>query len=572
MSGTSRSEFRFSIAGLKVDETGAVLAFVTLVAVCCLVFLVGLGDTGLWDVDEGMHAAMGKNMLLSGDWVTPVFNGEPFFDKPVMFNWLVAISFWLFGFTDFAARLPAALMGIGCVLLTYGIGRRLFGLAAGFFAALALATSLEFLILSRMVIYDVPFTFFTTLSLYFLCDALFGSRRSTAFIGFHVSVALAILTKGPLGFVIPWLAVCSYLLWQRDLGRLREFRLANGALIITAIVAPWYVMMESANPGFIKYFIVKQHIANMFGHVGEIGARHPQPVYYYVPVLLLGFFPWSSFLPGAVYSAWKRRSSRDDEPLAFLLILLVSAFVFFSIASSKLVTYILPLFPPAALLLGRYVTDRREVEQNRWTQLLTGLAVSTLVALMLTIWAVSHDAPIQLHEQSGLVWHDVETISVVLTSTMVAALLFAWRGATTSAAAVTATAAPMLMLLAYVLVAPDIYPFRSSAQIGAAYDALLPPREKLVFSEKVFDAAVYYTGRDAQVLDGRAELDGYLRHDERVYLLARRDSGVLVDCRPVLAYVVYEFGNKVIVSNKSDNPKGNERPRLPELECLASGK
>lgn len=562
----------FSTKNLNADVGNSVPVFALLAAICVVILLFRLGYPGLWDIDEGMHAAIAKSMVLSGDWVTPMFNGEPFYDKPAMFNWLVAASFSVFGFTDFAARLPAAVLGIGCVFLTYGIGRRFFGTAVGFLAGMILATSLEFMILSRMVIYDVPFAFFTTLSLYFLCDALFGSQRKTAFLAFHVSVAFAILTKGPLGFVIPWLAIGIYLLWQRDLGRLREFRLMSGALIIAVIVAPWYVLMELANPGYLQYFIVQQHFANALGSFGDMIARHPQPVYFYVPAILLGFFPWSFLLPGAMHNAWTRRGSRDDKPLVFLLIWFVAAFVLFSFARSKLVAYLLPLFPAAALLLGRFIADISDASRHGRTQLMAALGVPALIVLLLAVWVVTGDAPSQLREQTGFAWRDVEAIMVILTVAMVAAFSFAWRDAKTLAVAVTATATPLLLLLVYSMVAPDIHPFRSSVQMAAAYDRLLPPGEKMVFSDKVFDTAIYYTGRDAQVLHGRDELHDYLQHDGRVYVLARRDSGSLVDCTAGFAYVVYELGNKVILSNHANDPEGDDRPPLPAFDCLAYNK
>ena len=122
-----------------------------LVLLCLALFFLRLGGFALWDIDEGMHASTSKIMVQSGDWLAPVYNGEPFYDKPPLYNWFVALSFLVFGFTEFAARLPSALLGLGTVLLTYRFGRRMLGAEAAFLGAAVLATSLEFVVLSRIL-------------------------------------------------------------------------------------------------------------------------------------------------------------------------------------------------------------------------------------------------------------------------------------------------------------------------------------------------------------------------------------------------------------------------------------
>src|SRR5512139_1807509 len=126
-----------------------------LVVLCLILFFFRLGERPLWDIDEGMHASTSKDMVLSGDWITPTFNGQNFYDKPVLHTWFVAISFLVFGFTEFAARLPAAILGLAGVFITYLLGRKMFGPSVGFLAGVALATNPEYIILSRSVIHDI---------------------------------------------------------------------------------------------------------------------------------------------------------------------------------------------------------------------------------------------------------------------------------------------------------------------------------------------------------------------------------------------------------------------------------
>ena len=160
------------------NSTTGQLVFLTVL--CASLYLFDLGGRDLWDIDEGMHAVIAQNMLVTGDWVTPVFNGEAFLDKPPLFNWLTALSFLVFGATEFAARLPAALAGLGTVLVTYGLARRLYGKATGLVAGIVLATSLEMIIVSRIVQYDVPFILFTTLALYFYARSTYDPENSRA--------------------------------------------------------------------------------------------------------------------------------------------------------------------------------------------------------------------------------------------------------------------------------------------------------------------------------------------------------------------------------------------------------
>jgi 4-amino-4-deoxy-L-arabinose transferase-like glycosyltransferase len=134
-----------------------------LVVLCLVLFFFHLGARPLWDTDEGMHASTSKGMVLSGDWITPTFNGENFYDKPVLHNWFVSISFLIFGFTEFAARLPAAILGLGGVILTYLLGRRMFSPVAGFLSGAILATNVEYAMLSRTVVHDISLCIFVTL-------------------------------------------------------------------------------------------------------------------------------------------------------------------------------------------------------------------------------------------------------------------------------------------------------------------------------------------------------------------------------------------------------------------------
>jgi 4-amino-4-deoxy-L-arabinose transferase-like glycosyltransferase len=342
-----------------------------LLALSGLLFFAGLGDMGLTDRDEGRNAEAGREMFASGDLVTPTFNGELRVAKPVFVYWLMTLSYHVLGVNEFAARTPSALFGVALILMHFLFLSRLRGPAAGFAGALMLLLNIEMLALGRMAITDSVLIFFTTLSLYGFWLGLHepGAGRHWMW-GFYVGMAIATLTKGPVGFLVPLLAAGLYLtaarrwtiFWQRG------FPIA-GTAVLLLLAAPWYIAMfvihGDAYGSQAKVHTVGRFLAPMEGH----GAG----VWFYLPVLLLGFFPWSLFLPAAfyrTYTSWRDRHrpartsviSPDSLDMArsgnelewFAALWIVGTFVFFTLSSTRLPHYIGPLFPAAALLASLY--------------------------------------------------------------------------------------------------------------------------------------------------------------------------------------------------------------------------
>jgi len=528
-----------------------------LVAISLLLLFVGLGDRPLWDVDEGMNAVIAKNMVNSGDWIMPVFNGEPFMDKPPLVNWLGAATFSLLGFSEFAARLPSAMLGLGCILLTYFLGCKLHSRITGFISAVILATSLEFIIVSRIVEYDIPFTFLTTLSLYFFYSAfLFEQRRTAHLVGFYISVALAILTKGPLGLFLPSLAIGLFLIQQRRWSYLREMRLALGASIILLITAPWFVLMETANPGYLEYFIMNQHLVNFFGAVGSNTARHPEPPYYFLPVLLAGMFPWSLLLPQALIAAAKGRVSSASNSSILLLIWTVSIFVFFSLASSKLSTYILPIFPVAALLIGAYLVDycRSERDAQSCRNLIAAASVGLMLIGSATVYVLVADPWIHEAQAFGIDWHRIESLLISLTAIATVALLMLPVRHYVTAFAMTSLIVPILVFFLRIEVMPQLDTYKSSKEIGLEYEQILGPGEKMIFANKELDSAMFYTNRESVTVGTEQDIRSILDSDRVAYLVLTPESDATTDRIRRDYYVIRELGNKFIIGNRSLEP------------------
>jgi 4-amino-4-deoxy-L-arabinose transferase-like glycosyltransferase len=340
-----------------------VLILLALLALSGLLFFLGLGDMGLTDRDEGRNAEAGREMFESGDRLTPTFNGELRVAKPVLLYWLMDRSYRLFGVNEFAARFPSALFGVGLILIHYLFLAHQRDRTIALFGALMLLLNLEILGLGRMALTDSVLIFFTTASLYGLWLGLHGEGGMRRWIwAFYVGMALATLTKGPVGFALPLIVAALYLTWTR---RWRDYWQNGvplaGMLLFILLAAPWYAAMflihGEAYASGAKANTIGRFLSPMEGHQGTI--------FFYLPVLVLGFFPWSALLPVPLYRTlkdWYHLRRAHTQPNAtgtseldlFAALWVVGVFVFFTASSTRLPHYIGPLFPAAALLTASY--------------------------------------------------------------------------------------------------------------------------------------------------------------------------------------------------------------------------
>jgi 4-amino-4-deoxy-L-arabinose transferase-like glycosyltransferase len=520
-----------------------------LLLLCVALFFFGLGSPALWDMDEGMHAASAREMVETGDWVTPRFNGVPFYDKPPLFTWAVALSFSALGYSGLSARLPAAVFGLATVLVTWRLGRRMFGARAGFLGAAALATSAEFVALSRVVVHDIALVFCTTLALFAFWVALEDERRRTpAMLAVYAASGLAILAKGPVG-LLPGFVGGLFLLATRRLGFLREMRLATGVLVVLAIVVPWYLLAARADPGFLPYWTAK-----ITGSLADDTSYKAKPITYYLPVVAGGLLPWSLYLPAAVARAVRLRRGAEGPALVLLLIWLVAPFVVFSLAAVKLVTYLLPIFPAAALLVGvagaaLWEGGDRALERGfLWpTRALFAAALAAPLALLLF-------APKGELERNGVHLGQLELAAAGLLLGSGAALaLLTRRNVPGFFASVFATVAAGMLLFVCVL-APAVEPYRSSKAVGARLDALLAPGAPMAIYRRIHgigDAALFYSGRTGVAIEDPPDLERFLADRRPVYcIVGDRYWEDFPDALRERIEVLYHEGDKSVVTNR----------------------
>jgi 4-amino-4-deoxy-L-arabinose transferase len=306
--------------------------------------------TPLLDPDEGLHAAIAREMADSGDWVTPRFLGQPFFDKPALFFWAEAASIRLFGRTEAAVRAPGLAFGLLGAITTGLLGAALLGRRTGLVAGLLYATMLLPASLNQSPVHDVALVPWTNLALLCFWRARGRTRGAAAAyaLGAGVALGLAALTKGLVGPALVLLAFGAFVLWswrglagRGDTPTARAAAIAIVALAVAAAVAaPWFVEMSRLHPGYARYYFLERHVG---GFATTTQLHSDRPWWYYLPILAGGALPWVAAI------GWTRRPGRRDG-LVFAWIWLATNLIFLSVARAKLLTYVLPVFPAVAIL------------------------------------------------------------------------------------------------------------------------------------------------------------------------------------------------------------------------------
>ena len=317
---------------------------------CLVVLFFDVGGAALFEPDEGRNAEVAREVLLLDDWITPHYDFIPRLDKPICFFGLVALSFKIFGLGEWSARLPSVLAAIGCLSLTYVLARAIFGRRAALWSVLILVTSVEFFVLSRVVILDMVLTMFITLSIvcFWFGHLAMGSRRKFLLLLMYVSMGAATLVKGPIGLVLPAAAIFLYLLLSRKWALLGEMELSLGVPLFLIVAASWYVAAELRNPGYLHHFLYEEN----FARFTTTEFNRSGPWYYFFMVSAAGFFSWTLLLPMTL-ADFRKRPPADGH--LFLILWIALPFIVFSLSASKLPHYILPLYPPLAILVGATV-------------------------------------------------------------------------------------------------------------------------------------------------------------------------------------------------------------------------
>jgi 4-amino-4-deoxy-L-arabinose transferase-like glycosyltransferase len=314
--------------------------------------------------DEGRYAEMAREMLVTGDWVTPRYNGYQYFEKPPLQVWATASAFKLFGVGDWQARLWTALTGFLTIIAIGFTGTKIYGQRAGLLAGIVLASSPMWIIGGHINSLDMGLSAFLAGALCSLLIAQTSHNKTTTRNWMWVcwaSMALAMLSKGLIGVALPAMVLIAYSLSNWDWQLWKRLHILSGVFLFLLITAPWFILVSQRNLAFFDFFFIHEHLQRFT----QDAHSRTGPMYYFVPLLLLGFLPWLPQLLGSIGCAWQDRR-RNFSGKWLLLCWSVIIFVFFSISHSKLPGYIIPIFPALALLAG-VTLDRSLGNKNTLT-------------------------------------------------------------------------------------------------------------------------------------------------------------------------------------------------------------
>ncbi|RZT09248.1 4-amino-4-deoxy-L-arabinose transferase [Duganella sp. CF402] len=352
-----------------------------LLAAFAMIWLYVLGIRTLVPPDEGRYAEMAREMWSSGDWITTRLNGIKYFEKPPLQTWMNALSFGLFGYGEWQARLWTGLCGLGGVLFTGYAAKRVFGARAGFYAALVLGSSLFWVASGQIDSLDMGLSGMMTIA---LCAMLVAQRDGATpaeqrnwMLLCWAGMALAVLAKGLIGLVLPGAVLVLYTALSRDFAIWKRLHLGKGLLLFFAIAAPWFVLVGLKNPEQPHFFFIHEHWERFF-----LKTHHREgPWWYFLMMLVPGLMPWLGVALQALVNGVKRDQQAVFQPKLMLVIWTVFITFFFSYSSSKLPGYILPVFPAMAMLAAVYLENASRLNRSLAAGLLILVGLGGLAAV-----------------------------------------------------------------------------------------------------------------------------------------------------------------------------------------------
>ena len=328
-----------------------------LLLLCLFVFFTGIGSYGLLDKDEPRYASCALEMLENNDFIVPKFNFQDRFDKPVLYYWLIAASYKLFGISDFTSRIPSAFCAVLCVFFTWYTSVVVLGKLRGFICALVLATSIEYILLGRRAATDIALCLFFSGTLYSLFLGYYLKNLKIKIFWTVISgvfAGLAVLTKGPIGIILPLIVLACFLAVRKnfDLKHIKIFFIISFLALLVSL--PWYFAIHLATKGeFTRTFFFEHNLSRFTSVVGE----HPGPIWFYIPIIIGGFMPWTFLFVNAFFNLSKKLIRKNcNKLILFCFVWVGVVFFFFSLSTTKLATYILLLFPPLSIITGYWIS------------------------------------------------------------------------------------------------------------------------------------------------------------------------------------------------------------------------
>lgn len=515
-------------------------------ALAAVIFFFHLGSYGLWEPDEARYAEIAREMLALGDWIVPHLNYVAYVEKPPLLYWMSAASLWALGPNEFAARLVPALCALAGVGMTFFFVHRTFDRRRALLAAAVLTTAPLYAIMGQVLTTDMLLSALVTAAAF----AMFMHWREGGvwcWLG-YLAIALATLAKGPVGVVLPILSLGVFLWWEGDLRRaIRRFHAIAGLAMVVAICAPWFVAISLREPGFVDFYFVGEHLRRAL----QPSYSHGEPIYFYLPALLGGLLPWSLMVP---FLTW--RGMEPNPARRFCVIAAAVIVVAFSLASAKLIPYILPAFPMLAILIADGIAScawparigagavpkpdsRILLESGPMLAIIGACVIGAAIAAPLI------RTPYPMAAQTAM--YAIGTI--LIAGGAIATLVFLRRKSAAGIAVIVITIAGALCAGTWARLAVE--PLRSYAELSRRV-ARLAPGATLICYRRYVQALPFYTGRRVILVGPKSELEfGAARApDQSDYFLKTDDD---------LLKLWNSAGLKVLVIDQSDLERLQDR-------------
>ena len=479
-----------------------------LLALLFVILWIGaLAPRHLAKTDEGRYAEISREMVQSGDWLTPRLDDIKYFEKPALQYWATALADETFGLNEFSARLWTGLTGLMGVLATGLAARRVYGKPTAIAAVAVLASSMLYLLLGHVDTLDMGLTGFMTVTLGAMLASQFGETTGPPALVYlaWASAGLAVLSKGLIGLALPSAVAVLYILMSRDWQMFLRLRVVGGLLVLLVVAAPWFILVSRANPEFAHFFFIHEHVERFLTHEhNRVG-----PWWYFIPILAIGSLPWLTLLPQAVLVVRAPRASADPtlsrqaRADRFLLLWAGFIFCFFSLSGSKLPSYILPIMPALALLIARAVRLAQPANLRQHARAVAALGVIGIGVGLYLPQTVAHADEVIAYTRLG--YSLAAAALILLVGALYAAGLFG-RGQRETAVLVLAGGGFIAGLTG--LVGYDALDRFSSAQyIAAEIEPLMHPDTRL-YSVEIYEQTLPFYLRHSMILvNHRDELD-----------------------------------------------------------------
>ena len=501
-----------------------------------LTLFYNLGRMAFIGADEPRYARVAEEMTLSGDYVTPTLNHRPWLEKPPLLYWLEALSFRAFGVSEWSARLPVALCAGGAILCAGFFVSRISSPAASFAAVLVLATSPLFFVYGRAASTDMPLVAALTGALIFGYESA-QTRSSSWALASGACLGLAAVAKGPVALILFGATFLAYFIVTQRFGWSLG-SVAAGLAAFLLVSVPWYWEVSQANGyNFVATFWLNHHLARFFTAIHH----HAEPVWYYLPVLLVGFFPWIFFLGTAVSRMWQNRSDWTEYGSEiFLWIWVLVPVVFFSASQSKLAGYILPAIPALAMLVG--IELERQLVPDLRTYRLGKIQVALMVAfgLILSVAVLFGFHFVYRSLALGII------LALPLALGMIGAHYYMARSQAPSLFFAVAAGMTLFAALAFWRAAPVVEDYHSARDLSRIALPRISEKRPLVLYRYFHHTALYYTDYKtlSEPLNRPEELKTYFQQSpQESYLILTQKPGWLELAKHFPMKVVSHQGN-----------------------------